>query len=78
MKRCNNCQSFSRRNGIGWCEMREATPQPWLAETCGDYRPGCDRCAELEACIREVLDTKEDKSLGWFWLENALKGDFER
>ena len=37
-----------------------------------------DRCAELEATIRAVLDVKEDKSLGWFWLENALKGDFER
>lgn len=36
------------------------------------------RCAKLEDTIRAVLDVKEDKSLGWFWLEQALKGNFER
>jgi hypothetical protein len=33
---------------------------------------------ELKDTIRAVLDTAEDKSLGFFWLEQALKGDFER
>ena len=37
MKRCKDCQSFSRHDGIGWCAMRAATPQQWLAETCSDF-----------------------------------------
>lgn len=72
MKRCNDCQLFRRHDGIGWCAMRAATPQQWLAETCSDFeeRPGCDRCAELESALRKVDEIRHEMKRSIFHSED--------
>ena len=70
MKHCSDCQSFRRPGGVGWCNTREATPQPWLAETCDDFEQRdavkCERCAALEDENQRglnLLDLYHDREL---------------
>ncbi len=64
-----------------WFEEERESSRHWYYKfrgACDERDAAMSKCVQLESTIKAVLDTAEDKRLGWFWLENALKGDFER
>jgi hypothetical protein len=77
MKRCSDCESFSRFDGIDHCNVREVVPQQWDAETCGDFDRRevvkCERCDALEATLR-AIDAALENEFGGFYL-SAPEGE---